>query len=282
MNTMKIALPLSLLSIALTGCPAKFQAPFSVEDPTVKGSNEVSTGDMINSTKARYWIAYKEALEKNGYEVQAGQDDAGNDIPFPGFYVKGLETTAPDTDQAKAANVRFWKEGRTYARTLCSDFFRRVAITYSQREHARMQTNVGGGLLTGIMGLADVSSGVVGGTGLAFSSAESAFNAYNESFMVTADLGLMKALVETTQGAVSSQVDINKLEHVTDVLDHLNAYVSPCTYTGMQNLLDDSLNKKMEGLSTWKPAELKTFEEIMKESGKGDQENTPPEGEEKG
>jgi len=243
-----------LSAFTLSGCVKPFyhlQAPFSVEDPTVNGGLFVDSGPMIRSARDRYWMAYQNALDKDGYDLE--DSDA-----YPYFRPGKLEAaTAGDN----AANALFWREGKTYARLLCNDFFDRVAFAFAHREHARKQTNIAGGLITGIMGLAGASPELVGGTGLGFASAESAFNAYNESFMVTPDLGLMHALVRTTQDAKDKLVDEATLLHVTDVQKHLADYVAPCTFTGMQALLDESLKRKLSDFPTTVPVEFMTKEE---------------------
>jgi hypothetical protein len=254
--------------IFLTGCfPSNWRTSYSVEDPTVKGEKNIAQGSMISTTRDRYWASYCNALEKGGYIVYYSQeenpkDDEGAESKHAikaideGFtscdsfgrdgrtklHVIGVKETKENN---KDANLQLWKDGQVYARTLCSDFFRRIARSYSHRQHARKQTNIAGGFISGAMGLAGVSPDAVGGTSLAFSSAESMFNAYDESFMVTPDLGLMEVLVKTAQKSKSESVNDKDIDHVSDVLTHLNEYVYPCTFTGIQALLDQSLDYKL-------------------------------------
>lgn len=163
---------------------------------------------------------------------------------MPAFHsLKPQALTAPIED--KDANYQFWKEGQAYARSLCSDFFRRISLAKAHRDHAKKQTNVVGGIITASMGLASASPEVVGGTGLLFSGAESSFDAYNASYLVTPDLGLMEALVRAIQNKKEKIITKNDLPHVSDAINQLNEYVYPCTFTGMQALLDDSLGKKV-------------------------------------
>ena len=220
----------------LTGCSKfpKYQTPFSVEDPSIKGEKLYANGTMISSTKKRYWLSYRYALEKGGYTVA---DDTG----FPYFKTTGFTKPIEDKD----ANYQLWKEGQAYARSLCSDFFRRISLAKAHRDHAQKQTNIAGGLMTAGMGLAGVSPKAVGGAGLLFSGAESSFDAYNASYLVSPDLGLMEALVRAVQNKKDETVTKDSLPHVSDTISHLNEYVYPCTFTGMQALLDDSLGKKI-------------------------------------
>lgn len=263
---------LSLIAIAifLSGCWANnLRTSFSVEDPSVKGEKKIAKGSMISTTKDRYWASYCNALEKGGYKVflpspskqNSKESGANKEAKAPAMENSNLTNcesigranytdmriigVTSQTSGDIEANKLFWKDGQAFARTLCSDFFRRIARSYAHRENVRKQTNIAGGLITGIMGLAGASPEAVGGTGLSFASAESAFNVYNETFMVTPDLGLMEALVKTVQKTKSQEVDMKSLEHVSDVITHLNEYVYPCTFTGMQALLDQSLNRKL-------------------------------------
>ena len=225
-----------LLVSLLAGCAKfpKYQTPFSVEDPSIKGENSFASGTMIGSTRQRYWMSYRHALTKGGYTVS-------NKTDFPFFTITDFSAPAEDKD----ANFQLWKEGQAYARSLCSDFFRRISLAKAHRDHAQKQTNIAGGLITAAMGLASASPEAVGASGLVFSSAESSFDAYNAAYLVTPDLGLMEALVRAVQNDLSSKVAKNDMPHVSDAIGKLNEYVYPCTFTGMQALLDDSLDKKI-------------------------------------
>lgn len=219
----------------------KYQTPFSIEDPSIKGENSFAKGIMISSTQKRYWFSYRYALEEGGYIVEYDKN-------FPFFKTIGFTAPVENTE----ANYQFWKESQVYARSLCSDFFRRISLAKAHRDHAQKQTNILGGIITAGMGLASASPGVVGGTGLLFSGAESSFDTYNASYLVTPDLGLMEALVRAIQNKRDKAVTKRDLVHVSDVINQLNEYVYPCTHTGMKALLDDSLGKKITELG-YKP-----------------------------
>ena len=223
--------------ILIQGCSSltKFQTPFSVEDPTIKGKSIAASGTMISSTQKRYWYSYMHALKKGGYDVEDSND-------FPGFTTNGLIGPLQDKD----ANFQFWKEGQVYAKSLCTDFFRRISLAKAHRDFAKKEVNIIGGLVTAAMGLLSSSAEFVGATGLVFSSTEASFESYDSSYLVTPNLGLMETLVKEMQAKKSREVTKDNLEYVSDVITHLNEFVYPCTYTGMQTLLDSSLNKKIE------------------------------------
>lgn len=237
-------LVLGLSIFIMQGCSffPKYQTPFSVEDPSIKGEKLYANGTMISSTKKRYWLSYRYALEQGGYTVV-------DDTEFPYFKTTGF--TAPTEN--KDANYQLWKEGQSYSKSLCSDFFRRISLAKAHREHAKKQTNIVGGLVTAGMGLASSSPEAVGAAGLAFSGAESSFDAYDTSYLVTPDLGLLESLIKAIQNKKSTTITKDSLPHVSDAIMHLNDYVYPCTYTGMQALLDNSLNKKISEFTTYAP-----------------------------
>lgn len=235
---------LTLSVFLIQGCSffPMYQTPFSVEDPSIKGEQLYASGTMISSTKKRYWLSYRYALENGGYTVT-------DDVNFPYFKTTGFTTPTVNKD----ANYQFWKEGQAYAKSLCSDFFRRISLAKAHREHAKKQTNIVGGLVTAGMGLASNSAEAVGAAGLAFSGAESSFDAYDASYLVTPDLGLMEALVKAVQNKKSSTITKNDLTYISDTIVHLNDYVYPCTFSGMQALLDNSLNKKISDFPAYAP-----------------------------
>ena len=234
----------TLILLSLQSCSlfTKYQTPFSVEDPSIKGEKLFAKGSMISSSKQRYWLSYRYALEGGGYTVV-------DDDKFPFFKTTGLTAIAENTE----ANFKFWKEGQAYSKSLCSDFFRRISLAKAHREHAKKQTNIIGGLVTAGMGFASSSAEAVGATGMAFSGAGSGFDAYDSTYLVTPDLGLMESLVKAVQSKKSSEVTADQLMHVSDAINHLNDFVYPCTFTGMQALLDNSLNKKISDFPTHAP-----------------------------
>lgn len=231
-----------LIAILFLGCSVlpPLGTPFSAEDPTINGNGDFTEEIMISSTKKRYWMSYKVALEAGGYTVEKVEDKE----KFPNF--KTIELTTPEANVT--ANTIFWKEGRIYANSLCTSFFNRLSITHAHRQHAQKQTNIAGGLVSAILGLSGVPSAVVGGAGALFNGAESSFDAYNTSFLATPNVDQMQALVRKTQQKISSDVNESKLEYVSDVLMRLNEYSYPCSFTGMQNLLDSSINEKITNL----------------------------------
>lgn len=233
-----------LLAIALSGCGVlapNLQTPFEIQNPAIKGQNDFSAGAMINSTSKRYWLAYRNALEKNGYTVSV-----------PGTQpldLKKLFNTTKYSQSATvdaAASVQLWKVGITYSDSLCEDYFSRLAFSKAHRLNARRQTNIAGGVISAIMGLSNVSTKVVGGTGVLFSGVDSGFDAYDSSFLVTPDIALMKSLVREKQKNFRNSVGDSNIATVEDAIGYLLQYNEPCSYTGMQKLLSDSLNLKIE------------------------------------
>lgn len=213
---------LILLSLQSCSLFTKYQTPFSVEDPSIKGEKLFAKGSMISSSKQRYWLSYRFALEGGGYTVV-------DDEKFPFFKTTSLNAVVENPE----ANFKFWKEGQAYSKSLCSDFFRRISLAKAHREHAKKQTNIIGGLVTAGMGFASSSAEAVGATGMAFSGAGSGFDAYDSTYLVTPDLGLLEALVKAVQSKKSSEVTPAHLMHLSDAINHLNDFVYPCTFTGM-------------------------------------------------
>lgn len=233
-----------LVILSLQSCSlfSKYQTPFLVEDPSIKGETLFAKGSMISSSKQRYWLSYRYALEGGGYTVV-------DDEEFPFFKTTSLNAVVENPE----ANFKFWKEGQAYSKSLCSDFFRRISLAKAHREHAKKQTNIIGGLVKAGMGFASSSAEAVGATGMAFSGAGLGFDAYDSTYLVTPDLGLMEALVKAVQSKKSSEVTPAHLMHLSDAINHLNDFVYPCTFTGMQALLDNSLNKKISDFPTHAP-----------------------------
>lgn len=227
------------LSVLLSACQQTVRTPFSVTDPSIEGNTIFTSGGMLQSSQQRYWYSYKVALEAAGYKAEVKKGEKGGiSIAVTGL---GEAPEGTDTATATAANDHFFKEGKAYARTLCSEFFARLSRAKAHRDFGRSETNIVSGIVVGGMGLAGVASEAVGGAGLLFSGAESTFEAYDAAFLATPDLALLEQLVRTEQDLVLKEAKVDGIKRVADVISLLNDYVYPCTFTGMKALLDDSI-----------------------------------------
>ena len=154
------------------------------------------------------------------------------------------------TPQDKSKNKHLWNTGKTYARILCTDVFRVISLAAAKRKNARSQTNIFGGLISGGMGLAGVNSEAVGGVSLLFSSLDSSFEAYDAAFLVSPDVASVDSLVRASQAKKSEGYDSKAFSTTGEVLVALNDYVHPCTFTGMQSLLNRAATRGAQDITT--------------------------------
>lgn len=218
-----------VLSLVVIGC-SKLQTPYGISNVTVQGTPGNAKGTMVENQQKTFLYTYKQALIYDGIDLSGTQAESP----------KHLEPKS-SSDEAKIAYKRFFYEGMSYSKAICTDYFARLSFTKGHRENLRRQTNIAGGLTSAILGLSNVPSAAIGGIGSAFSSVDSGFTAYDTSFLVTPNLGLLSNAVFVKMNQIKdnySNVDFLSTSHV---LLALSEYTEPCTHTGMQSLMDKSL-----------------------------------------
>jgi hypothetical protein len=129
----------------------------------------------------------------------------------------------------------------------CDTFFRRIAAHSNQRRFARGLVNDAGAAISAVLGLAKVTSPVVGGVGAGFGLADSSFRNYDDSFLVSPDLSTLQTRVYTEQdkfrAAAMARKDIKRFSTANSVILR---YANFCSFTGMRGLINRSLNTSSE------------------------------------
>lgn len=217
---MKILMLIAAIALSV-GC-TQFKSQVSTIDPTigVTGTDNNGKGQTL---------AVREEMSKQ--------------------YMTALDNSLKSpSDNSKHKHL--WHTGKAYARILCTDVFRIMSLAAAKRKNARSQTNIFGGLISGGMGLAGVSSEAVGGASLLFSSLDSSFEAYDTAFLVSPDVASVDSLVRASQAKKSEDYDGKAFSTTGEVLVALNDYVHPCTFTGMQSLLARAATRGAQDIAT--------------------------------
>lgn len=237
--------------IMISGCGIlpKYQAPYLIPDITLQGEHWVN-GNLIQSSKKRYWLAYEKALESEGYLLHKGDNEeyAGAKIKVPGnfkTYDLDLKKELPLT-QRRLINKKFFEDGYVYAASICTGYFQQADYTKSQRAFARKETNISGGLISAALGLAEASVKTVSGVGVAFSALDSSFDAYDNSFLVSPQLGLLEKAVKNNMANVYVIESAKNFDSVSQVITSLSKITTLCSQTGMQAFVDESVNQTLQ------------------------------------
>lgn len=250
-------------SLLITGCQyfPSYQAPYNIPQVSVQGTDWVG-GHMINSTHKRYWYTYEKAINAEGYITQIVVDpkqttnSSYTDIPIRNKFTT-LSYQVPPAENAlmrKELNKQLFLEGTTYARSICMSFFQNATYTKSHREYLKTQSNVVGGMISAALGLANIESGIISGTGVAFSGLSSSVDAYNKAFLVDPNLGMVENIVFKRIDQIFEKNKAKEYQYVSEVLIALSEYDLVCSQSGMQSIVDDALSKKLEELKTNSPA----------------------------
>jgi hypothetical protein len=145
---------------------------------------------------------------------------------------------------------KFIDAGTTLSDLYCDRFFRAVNQASRKRQFARGATNDAGGAIAAVLGLVKAGSGITGGTAAGFSFLDSTFRNYDESFLVDANIAKMRRLVLAAQDDMKLEMDTNKPSNVFRAETSIIRYSSLCSFLGMQELLDSSIEDKIEKIET--------------------------------
>lgn len=218
-----------ILGGLITGCgylAPRMQAPGGAPNIVVQGTHDFVTGDIVQKQKLVYYKAYDNALLADG-------------IVITDKTIANTNEPSPSRDP-----YRFmYDAGASYWAAICTDYFKRSESASNQRSNAKRQTNLVGGLTSAVLGLASVPSTTIGGIGAAFSAADSGFDAYDTSFLVNFNLGLLSGAVFKRMDDIYVANNAKTFTNSAQVLLALREYSEPCTHTGMKRILDESLKK---------------------------------------
>lgn len=131
--------------------------------------------------------------------------------------------------------------GIALANIYCDDYFRRIAVRKQTRQFGRSTTNDVGTAASVGLGLAQAGSILTGGAGALFGLADGIFRNYDTAFVVEPDLGKMLKLVQTAQGTMSANFKTSPPETYAQANAAIASYAQLCSYSGMDNLLDEAL-----------------------------------------
>lgn len=226
------------LTTLVSGCSLvpKFQTPFTVSHLLLESN---LTG---NSTKKVDGVSSIVATNTN---VKAEKAQEWVDA-----YRKVKKTSSPTQEMLEA----YLGTGLTYSQLICRDYFERLALTSAHRGFAQQETNLAGGLVASLMGLASASSGAIAGTSAMFSFGSASLSAYDESYLVSPNVADLEKLVmiqqERQEALIYKKLYAaeghwpNRITTVNQADRALNAYILSCTPNGIRNLLNESLQNK--------------------------------------
>ena len=238
-----------ILILCLTGCNffPKYQTPYIVPNVALHGEHW-TRGNMIQSTHERYWLSYQQALKAEGYLIQESKKQNNQEIKKPlNFAISGFEPSIVlPLEQRQSINKIFFEEGYGYARSICLGYFQNADYTKSHRSFARKLSNISGGVLSAALGLAESPVKSVSGVGVAFSALDSSFDSYESSFLASPKIGLLeKATIINMDDTYSTEKSKN-FNNIVEVLSSLSKIAYHCSQTGMQALVDESVNEKIQ------------------------------------
>jgi hypothetical protein len=153
----------------------------------------------------------------------------------------GIKANAQEADVK-----RYLLAGLTLSDIYCDRFFRVTNQQSRRRKFTRSTTNDVGGVVAAVLGLAQAPTQVVGGVAAGFAGIDSTFRGYDDAFLVSPDLSNVRSLVYAAQDSFRNSA----LKSTEIPKDYMTArttivrYAGLCSYLGMQELLNRSLNQQ--------------------------------------
>ena len=150
----------------------------------------------------------------------------------------------PTPDQVR----RFLRSGMTLTDIYCDKFFRQTNLSLRKRKFGRSATNDVGTAIAAILGLSSVGPHTISGVATGFGLADSSWRNYDDSFVVSPDLEMVRSLV------LAAQDDFRHKTLADPPTDYMTArsdilrYAGICSYLGMQTLMNHSVDDQRQKL----------------------------------
>lgn len=217
---------LALISITLLSGCARFSVPISAPIP----ETTLEERALITNLASAYELA-------NIYECP---EDSKKDCALQ--TTKSVKYKKLDAYQI----LSFTDAGFTLSDLYCEKFFRSINISARKRKFSRGAVNDAGGAIAAVLGLVKAGSGVTGGTAAGFSFIDSSFRNYDESFLVDTNIAMMRRLVFSAQDNMKKRTHANPPSNIFRAESTIIRYSGLCSFLGMQDLLDSSLQDKIK------------------------------------
>ena len=214
----KLAILLVGASI-ISGCGTRLSTPISPQIVQIGDDNFNEENALIANLVAAY-----ECIEKKCTKFKTDFDEDGKEL---GLFVDA---------------------GIALSNHYCSRFFRAVNHSARHRRFARSASNDVGGAVSAVLGLVQAGSGVTGGIAAGFSFLDSGFRNYDDSFIVDPNLAGLQSLVHAAQHDMVIRMDNNKPKNIFRAVSRIDQYSNLCSFLGMQNLLNKSIESKTEAI----------------------------------
>lgn len=187
-----------LSTLILSGCNGfnKFtknaQAPYTINHILISSEIDSSNKpvDLLEVQRQVYLDSYKQALKAEHPNLDLDfLKKESRDITTK---IEAI-TEASQTESIKGeANKKMFLNGTQYAQLLCGKYMQELDASIANRRYASQQVDIVGGAISAALGIADVSSKVVGGSALGFSSLNSSMKAYENAYVFSPDIEQVK------------------------------------------------------------------------------------------
>lgn len=143
---------------------------------------------------------------------------------------------------------RYLNAGFTLTDIYCDGFFRQTNLSFRKRKFGRGATNDVGTIITAILGLSSVGPKLISGVSTGFGLGDSTWRNYDESFVVSPELDVVRSLVLSAQDQFRRETIDNAPTDYMTARSAVIRYAGLCSFLGMQSLLNQSVDQQRRQL----------------------------------
>jgi hypothetical protein len=152
------------------------------------------------------------------------------------------------SDPSDADVTNFLRSGFALSDIYCDTYFRKTNQGLRKRSFGRGATNDVGTAIAAILGLSNVGPKAISGIATGFGLADSAWRNYDDSFVVSPDLDVVRSLVMAAQDKFRKDALDTKPHDYMTARSTIVRYAGICSFLGMQTLLNQSANSQKKAL----------------------------------
>jgi hypothetical protein len=165
------------------------------------------------------------------------------------FDKSGPENTLAFRRNPSADDIEeYVQSGFTLTDIYCDEFFRRTNLSYRKRKFGRGATNDVGTVVASVLGLSNVGPKVIAGVATGFGLADSTWRNYDESFIVSPEIDVVRSLVLSAQDQFRRETFDNMPDNYMSARSAVIRYAGLCSFLGMQALMNQSVDQQRRQL----------------------------------
>lgn len=152
-------------------------------------------------------------------------------------------------NEAPAAIDRYLQSGYGLTDLYCQRYFVIAVESDRKRQFSRNMGATGDGLVNAVMAAAGAGPVASQVSNALFEGYDSTYQNIQDAFMVSPDLSAVRKLVHEVQRKFKTDVESNPPKSYEAARQVIERYAGTCSYTGMKQMVNDSVSQQTENLA---------------------------------